>query len=115
MAKAVTRDADHPSLSPAHPIHMALKWQRMLDVDPNLRMAEIARNQSVSRARITQIMNLLALPKEILESLIALRNPTEIAFLNERRLRAIAACATAEMQMCRFHELQHSFRTNGAN
>jgi hypothetical protein len=41
-----------------HPIHLAMKWRRMLDADASLNMAQLARNQGVSRARVTQVMNL---------------------------------------------------------
>ena len=101
--------ADDP---PPHPIHLALKWRQMLDRDPDLNMAQLARNQNLSRARVTQIMNLLALPKRVQESIVALQDPAEIRFLNERRLRAIALGATSEMQVHRFHDLRKSFRTN---
>jgi hypothetical protein len=113
-AKALVPDIDTPRSPLGHPIHMALKWRQMLDDDPALSMAQIARNQSVSRARVTQIMNLLSLPPGIQDCLIAISNPAEIAFLTEHKLRAIAACASAETQMRMFLEIQNAFKLSGA-
>jgi hypothetical protein len=113
-AKALVPDIDTPRSPLGHPIHMALKWRQMLDEDPGLSMAQIARNQNVSRARVTQIMNLLSLPQGIQECLTAVRNPAEIAFLTEHKLRAVTACASAELQMRQFLEIQNAFRMSSA-
>lgn len=93
----------------AHPIHLALKWREMLDANDSLTMSQLARIQSVSRARVTQIMNLLALPQDVQAHLIALQEPAAIRYFSEHKLRSIAADATSEMQVRRFGELCQSF------
>jgi hypothetical protein len=92
-----------------HPIHLAMKWRRMLDADASLNMAQLARNQGVSRARVTQVMNLLALPLDVQAHLTALQEPAAIRFFSEHKLRPLAACATPEIQAHRFRELYRSF------
>jgi len=70
----------------------------MLAADPELSMAKIARTQGFSRARVTQIMNLLRLPEQARETLLALSDPKQIRSLTEHRLRSIIACRDTEMQ-----------------
>lgn len=108
--KAVVPDTDEACLIPQHRIHLALKWRRMMDADPNLTMAQLARDQHLSRARVTQIMNMLSLPRAIQERLAALQDPKEIAFLTESKLRTVAAGTSAEMQIRRFLEIENAFR-----
>jgi hypothetical protein len=48
-----------------HIIHKAVKWKKMLDDGVVVSMSEIARKEDLTRARVTQIMNLLKLPAEM--------------------------------------------------
>lgn len=48
-----------------HIIHKAVKWKKMLNDGIVNSMCEIARKESLTRARVTQIMNLLKLPAEM--------------------------------------------------
>ena len=48
---------------------------------------EIARIENLSRARVTQIMNLLKLPANVKRFLASLQDPMEIQRYSERRLR----------------------------
>ena len=48
---------------------------------------EIARIENLSRARVTQIMNLLKLPANVKGFLASLQDPMEIQRYSERRLR----------------------------
>jgi septum formation inhibitor-activating ATPase MinD len=70
-----------------HIIHKAIKWKKMLDNKAVLSMSEISRKESLTRARVTQIMNLLKLPAEMQEFLLNLENPREIRKFSERKLR----------------------------
>jgi hypothetical protein len=105
---AGTERADRSSHC-THPIYLAMKWRQMLDEDASLNMAQLARNQGVSRARVTQVMNLLALPLDVQAHLIGLQEPAAIRYFSEHKLRPIAACATPETQVHRFGELCQSF------
>jgi len=70
-----------------HIIHQALLWQEMLDSGEMKSMAEIARENGLTRARVTQIMNLLKLPTKVQDFLVKLDNPKEIRKYSERKLR----------------------------
>ena len=48
---------------------------------------EIARKEDLTRARVTQIMDLLKLPAEMLVFLLELEDPREIRKFSERKLR----------------------------
>lgn len=60
--------------------------------------ADLARLGGVSRARITQIMNLLNLPPWKQEELLFLKPPRGKDGLNERNIRAIAAPSSWKKQ-----------------
>jgi len=52
-----------------------------------LTKAELARRMNCSRARITQIMNLLNMPEEEIKKIMALGETFEKRIITERRLR----------------------------
>jgi hypothetical protein len=81
-----------------HPIRLALEWQQMLADDPALNMAGIAHIKGVSRARVTQVMNLLRLPKRLQTVLRGVTTPEQIRLLSERKLRPIMACSDPRIQ-----------------
>ena len=56
-----------------HIIHKAVKWKKMLDDGSAESMSEIARIEGLTRARVTQIMNLLKLPAEMQVFLLELK------------------------------------------
>jgi hypothetical protein len=48
---------------------------------------EIAKKEGLTRARVTQIMNLLKLPSDFQQYLLRLDDPEEIRKYSERKLR----------------------------
>ena len=70
-----------------HIIHKAAKWKKMLDDGAVSSMSDIARKEGLTRARVTQIMNLLKLPAEMQNFLLKLDDPKEIRKFSERKLR----------------------------
>lgn len=70
-----------------HPIHKAMLWKKMLDDGDMGSLSEIAQKEGLTRARVTQVMNLLRLPTEFREFLTGLEDPKEIRKYSERRLR----------------------------
>ena len=88
-----------------HPIRLALEWQQMLADNPGLNMAGIAQMKGVSRARVTQVMNLLRLPKRLQTVLRGVTTPEQIRLLSERKLRPIMACSDARVQQQLVQEL----------
>ena len=57
----------------------------------------LARHLKVSRARVTQILNLLKLLPEVIEVVSSLGDPLKSPFVTERRLRSLLSL-TAEKQ-----------------
>jgi len=61
-----------------HPFLLAQSWRQEMENDTKLNKARIAAREGVSRARVTQIMNLLQLPAEIQADLLKPPAPFEI-------------------------------------
>ena len=80
-------------------LRKALAWRRQLDAGEVATQADIARLGHISRARVTQIMNLLNLAPDIQEEILFLpctfkgRDP-----IRERHLRPIAAVLDSRKQ-----------------
>jgi hypothetical protein len=70
-----------------HIIHKAVKWNKMLGDGVVNSMSEIARTEGLTRARVTQIMNLLKLPAEMQVFLLKLEDPKQVRIYSERKLR----------------------------
>jgi hypothetical protein len=70
-----------------HVIHKAVEWKKMLDCGETRSLSEVARTKGLTRARVTQIMNLLKLPADLQEFLVKLDDPKEIRKFSERKLR----------------------------
>jgi hypothetical protein len=88
-----------------HPFLLAQSWQEELDNDTGLTKAKIAAREGISRARVTQVMNLLQLPDEIQAGLLTPPAPLEIHSFSERSLRVLVACEDKEIQMSRWQDL----------
>ena len=71
---------------------LAIKFQDMVDRGEVRDYADLARLGYVSRARITQIMNLLHLAQDIQEQLLSLaHNPAAAQPIVERHIRRVAS------------------------
>ena len=70
-----------------HIIHKAVEWKKMLDDGSVCSMSEIARIEGLTRARVTQVINLLKLPAEMQNYLLNLDDPKEVRKFSERKLR----------------------------
>jgi len=88
-----------------HPFLLAQMWQQQLNQDTGLTKAKIAAREGISRARVTQVMNLLRLPAEILADLLAPPAPLEIHSFSERSLRVLVACGDEDIQTSRWRDL----------
>ena len=80
-----------------NPIYLASEWRRALDNGEYASPAALARHRKVTRARVTQIMNLLKLSPEVVKILTSLGDPINSPVLAEKRLRPMLAL-TAEQQ-----------------
>ena len=73
---------------------LAIEMQRLIDEGVVRDYAELARLEHVSRARITQIMDLLHLAPDLQERVLFLAPVTKgRARVTERKLRPVAACS----------------------
>ena len=70
-----------------HIIHKAVKWKQMLDNRSVESMIEVARIKGLTRARVTQIMNLMKLPTEMQVFLLELDDAKQVRKHSEKRLR----------------------------
>jgi hypothetical protein len=71
--------------------------------------AGLARKLGISKARLTQIMNLLKLAPEIREYLKNLNDPSTLNYFNEKRLRPIASIKDKQKQLAKFADLKRKF------
>ena len=102
---AVTERACRPQEKAVHPIHTAIAWNNMLSADNALTMADIARKQGISRARVTQVMSLLKLPDSIQQHLKLTDDYREIQLLTERKMRQILALKDEHSQIQAFENI----------
>ena len=98
-----------------HPFLLAQSWFQELRQDPSLTNARIAAREGVSRARVTQVMNLLKLPAEIQAGLLRPPAPLEIHSFSERRLRVLVSCEDEETQRSLWRELVQELKSFGGN
>ena len=84
---------------------LAIKFQEMVDRGEVRAYADIARLGFVTRARLTQIMNLLLLAPNIQEVLLSEMLPMHTS-IPERTLRAVAQMVLWEDQKCELANLR---------
>jgi hypothetical protein len=72
-----------------NPICLAKEWQRALDDDEYASLAALARQLRISRARVTQLLNLLELSPDVIEMISSLGDPMRSPVITERRLRPL--------------------------
>jgi len=72
-----------------NPVYLAREWRCALDNGEYASLAALARHLRVSRARITQIMNLLKLSPETINKIASLGDPMTKPFVTERHLRTL--------------------------
>jgi hypothetical protein len=72
-----------------NPIVLAREWQKALRNGDCTSPAELARNLGISRARVTQVLRLLSLAPEIIDTIATLGDPLPSPIVTERGLRPI--------------------------
>ena len=90
-----------------HPIQIAKKFQNQIEAG-TVNKAELARRHGMSgmsRARVTQIMNLLKLAPEIREEILNFPDKKK-SFFTERKLRKIVRLSQARKQILAFEHLK---------
>ena len=72
-----------------NPIYLARQWRQDLFEGKYCSQADLSRKLGVSRARVTQILNLLKLPEEIVEKVYSMGDPLLKPVVTERNLRLL--------------------------
>ena len=72
--------------------------EKMLDKRKMESLNEIARYENLTRAKVTQIMNLLKLPADIQEFLLELADAKEIKKYSERKIRRVQPDSLARLR-----------------
>ncbi len=86
-------------------LRKAIEWRALLTSGTADSQAEIARRESLTRARVTQVMNLLSLAREIQEHVLSLPDTAGRPAITERSLRPIAKLEERKAQLAAFSEL----------
>jgi len=68
---------------------LAREYKETIDSGKVKNQSELARIKGISRARITQILNLLKLDKNIINNLEQIGDPMDRKVISERKLRKI--------------------------
>ena len=71
-------------------LRKAIEWQVLLESGEAKTQADIARRESISRVRVTQLLWLLRLAPEIQERVLAMPETIRRSAISERALRPIA-------------------------
>jgi hypothetical protein len=96
-----------------HVIHKAIAWKKLLENGTLKSKSDIAKREGLTRARVTQIMNLLRLPPEWRNFLKQLDNSKEIRKFSERRLRSYDP-DQFPCRLCPIRKMSYSELINGS-
>lgn len=80
---------DHVSRQYRNPIMVAQEWQSMLDRGGCASRADLARRLCVTHARVTQVLSMLDLAPDVLDTIVALGDPLSTLVVTERGLRPL--------------------------
>jgi hypothetical protein len=72
-----------------NPVILAHEWQQALGSGEHGTQADFARKYGISRARVTQVLHLLNLAPDVLNTIAALGDPLPWHIITERMLRSI--------------------------
>lgn len=86
-------------------LRKAIKWKNLLESGKIASQAEIARQEGITRARVTQIMGMLRLAPEIQERILSLPDTSNRPPVTERTLRPIRTIVNPYEQFQEFQEI----------
>jgi len=92
-------------------LRKAMEWKELLESGKSegVTQADIARREGLSRARVTQIMDLLNLAPDIRKYILAMPEATRRPVVTERSLRPIMKLVEHRKQLGAFSVLKNSF------
>lgn len=101
-----TSEMNQTTRKPArqNPLSVALSFQRMIDNGEVRNQSHLASKMGVSRARVTQLLNLLKLAPEIQQALQDL-SPDQVAQIPERKLRNLVRLTPKSRQVAAFKKI----------
>jgi len=82
-----------------NPIILAKEWHKLLENKECSSFADLARYLQVSRARVTQVMNLLKLGPEAIDMISSLGDPLRMPLITERRLRPLLGLSAEQQKV----------------
>ena len=82
-----------------------MEWQARIESGEASNQAAIARQEGITRARVTQVMGLLRLAPQIQERVLSLPNMVRRPAITERALRPIVKLEKTSAQKAKFQEL----------
>jgi hypothetical protein len=85
----IIKKAFSPKKTYRNPIFLAREYKKMIYSGKVKNQADLARLKGISRARVTQILNLLKLDKSIIDNLEQIGDPIDKKVISERKLRKI--------------------------
>ena len=89
-----------------NPVKRALEYKAILESGLVESQADLAVLLGVSRAKVTQMLNLLKLDEKVQEFMLGLEETDErLKVLTERRLRSLKQIDQKQIQLARFSEL----------
>jgi hypothetical protein len=86
-------------------LRKAIQWKALLESRKVASQAEIARQEGITRARVTQVMGMLKLPPEIQERILSLPDTLNRPSVTERMLRPIRAITNSRDQVREFQQI----------
>jgi len=86
-------------------LRKAIKWKGLLESGRIPSQAEIARQEGLTRARVTQILSLLSLSPKIQEYILSMPDMVEMPSVTERSLRPITFIKDQKKQLQAFEAL----------
>jgi transcriptional regulator with XRE-family HTH domain len=108
ITRKIIRQAK-PKVRRPSPIEQALTYAKVLQEPSVVSKSQVAQRFGVSRARVSQVLNLLDLDAAILDQLTSIEDVEEHNFFTEHRLRSLAVMNEAE-QMAEFNRLRQESR-----
>jgi len=87
--QTIVKKSSVPKKTCRNPIFLAKEYKKMIDSGQVKNQVQLARLKGISRARATQILNLLKLDKSIIDNLEQIGDPMDKKVILERKLRKI--------------------------
>jgi hypothetical protein len=87
--QTAVKNSSIPRKTYRNPIFLAREYKKIIYSGKVKNQAELARLKGISRTRVTQILNLLKLDKNIIDRLEQNRDPMDKKVISEKELRKI--------------------------